>query len=98
MKIKDWLESRSEQQFEYVSDRLCYRRLKDGILFRAGESFYKPSGLEIIITAVFVDNINVSAIFTREEVGIIKKFDKIPINNLPLEECESDLNKRYAKS
>lgn len=98
LKVKEWLKSKSEKQFDYLSDKLCYRRLKDGILFRAGDVFTKPSGLDIVISAVFNDSINVRAMFVRDRVGIIKSFDKIPINSLPLEECTSDLNTRYAKS
>lgn len=98
LKVKEWLESKSKQQFEYLPEKLCYKRLKDGILFRAGERFYKPSGLEIRITSIFKDDINVGAIYSREKVGKIKSFEKIPVNSLPLEECTSDLNTRYAKS
>lgn len=98
LKVKEWLESRSEKQFDYLSDKLCYRRLKDGILFRAGDVFTKPSGLDIVITAVFTDSINVGAVFVRDGIGVIKSFDKIPINSLPLEDCTSDLNTKYAKN
>lgn len=92
LKVKEWLNSKKKQMV-YRGDKLCYERIKDGVLFRAGERFIKPTGLEIIINAVYGDFIHVKAIYVRSEVGVIEEYNRIEVDKLPLEICESILNK-----